>query len=1043
MSMAKTYSRTFERLSRRLLSEQLNLPEDAIHLTPASSDGGLDGKGVISIGVILGEGIGYNFAFEAKLRGEEYDAGLDVFAKAMVVAFNAGHHGLALTTNRLFTPQCVAEAARFRIRTGLRFLYVDGPRISRWTRTHFDQLLTEGYPRTFLMGLLWANEDQAFRDYEKREIVIPMDFAGQHVARVTFEGHGGADAPLIGSVETCARVLPPPPIDLLGTVRNKVFRDLRTSVESVSGGLHVLWGDAGVGKSVLVRHIGQEREAANWVVTSLDLRQASTARELFLKVLVPLLGTDLSAALSEVGQENAGDLLRTLVDEGLPNADLDAVAAVLSRSHDSHRARSDLDHAVLLTVLGKVIERRGSRGTTSPRQLLILEEVTYSPPEVLDFLAKLLPVLSDGGVSILMEARFSDLASDREKHWRAFKNVVLTCATSQYALPPFERDDALAYVQRLLPGIGPERANVIVTRVGTTPLFLETAAEYLIRKRAVLTHADGRHVTVEDVEVFFEGIVPEKAHLLIGLQVKYWATRQQKLLLAAALLDGNVPLAAAEALVAADEVDAFLDGAVKTRLFEASTHLDKVVAKHGLIIDALEAYASENRFATRRIAQTLLEVVPQLEPDALRRQALSAVLSEAAGLVEEAVGLAHAAGLAFLQQHQLEQADRYLAIADRLCAKIEPEFPERRCRILLDLLELRDQRYLLGSERSAAALQNARFLWAGAGDLSPPTDANARELRLRAGYVLWRAEHTRENFSSAENLGRALMESVSAACDGPSEVVGSALSALGITLKALGKPKESREAFADAMAKASESRSLRVQCHSNEAALCLADAPEDALAHYDAILEMTTANGPLFLPHLHAQVDRAMALFLMRDDDAAFTQARRAEQMASSNGVAAQTARALNIIGCLVWGGGDVAAAHGCFQQAVLDAERSYSDRFLWRMRTNLAATALDLGLEDEAVSNASSAAHRILSSRSGHWPSPDKLRTARWYHALIQCSAVLWKLNRQDEVLAWGGDVKAGDFLDQVHSLANGAPTTDLTGIAGSLHSGRIMITG
>jgi hypothetical protein len=439
MSFAKTHSRAFERLSRRLLSQQLNLPEEIIHLTPSKSDGGLDGKGRLSIGVILGERIGYNFAFEAKLRGEEYEAGLDMFAKAMVVAFNAGHHGLALTTNRLFTPQCVTEAARFRIRTGLQFLYVDGPRISYWIRPRFDELLAEGYSREFLKGLLWTDDVQVFRDYEKQEIPIPMDFYGQHVARVTFLGDGNEREPLVGNVETSRRALPPPSIDLLGVSRNKVFKDLKENVESTNG-LHVLWGDAGVGKSVLVRHIGLEREADNWIVTSLDIRQSSTARDFFLKVLVPLLGTDLSAALSEAGQENAGDLLRALVDEGLPNADLDAVAGVLSRSHDSHRARSDLDHAVLLTVISKIIERRVSRGNDCPHQLLILEEVTYAPPEVLDFLGKLLPILSDGGVSVLMEARFSDLTIDREMHWRAFKNAILDCAASQFTLPPFERE---------------------------------------------------------------------------------------------------------------------------------------------------------------------------------------------------------------------------------------------------------------------------------------------------------------------------------------------------------------------------------------------------------------------------------------------------------------------------------------------------------------------------------------------------------------------------------------------------------------------------
>jgi len=1040
MTFAQKYSRDFERLSQRLLSQELRLPIGAIHLTPARNDGGLDGNGRIDIGVILDERLGYNFAFEAKLRTDDSGAGLDIFAKSMIIAFNAGHHGLALTTNKQFSPQCVTEAARFRIRTRMDFFYVDGPRISFWVRHQFNKLLTENYSKDFLEGLLWAGDEQVAKSNDYRKIVVSMNSGGEHIACVKFQANSGSHERLIGRVEITKKPSPPGHINLLGVERNRTFNAFKSSIES-GRGLHILWGDPGVGKSVLVRHVGQEREAAGWLVTRFDMRQISTARELFLKVLVPLLGADLSLALSEVGDGNAGALLRSITGEGLPDADINAVAAVLSRSHASYRERSDLDHAVLLLILKKIIERRSSRDNDVPHHLFIFDEVTYTHPEILDFLAKLLPILSDDNV-ILLESRFSDLSVDKEKHWQAFKSAILGWAASQHTLPSFNRDDALAYAQELLPGIGVERANVIVTRVGTTPLFLETAAEYLHRTGAVRAYADGRYFIVEDLELFFEGIVPEKAYLLIGLQVAYWANSQQKLqkiFLAAALLDGILPSVVAESAVAADEVDKFFDEAIKTRLFEASGNLDKLVARHGLIVDALQAYAHENQFATQRVALGLLEVAPLNEPDPLRRKALKAILTEAAGRVEEAIDLAHETGIALLQQHQLEQADRFLTMADRLCAKADTALnTQRRYEVLLDLLELRDQRYLLGSERTATPLRSARILWEDRGQRALGVTKEV-ELRLRAGYILWRAEHTRENFIRAEELGRALVKMVSDTESWPIEVAGAALSALGTTLKALGRQDESREAFTQAMEKASKSLSLRVQLHSNEASLSLAEAPADALTHYEAILEMTAACAPQFLPHLHAQVDCAMALFLMHNYEYALDQARLAEQISRSNGVAAQVARSLNIMGCLLWRDTDTVAAHDCFQQAVLNAERSYSDRFLWRMRTNLAATALELKMKDEAKGNALSAARKILAARSGLWPKSVKLQTARWYHALVQCCAILWRLGLENEVRTLAQDVKAECFLEKACALADG----ESVDFVGSLHAGRIMITG
>jgi hypothetical protein len=175
MGFATSHSRSFERLSRSLLAERLGLSEDAVVLTRASKDGGLDGFSDLSVGSLFGQELKYSIAFEAKLRSQRTKPGLDTFAKAMIIAFNTRRHGLAITTNRLFSPQCVREAANFTARTGLEFLFVDGPRISLWVRQRLETLTSEGYDQAFLEELLWDDDRRSLDEEAPGRLPLACD----------------------------------------------------------------------------------------------------------------------------------------------------------------------------------------------------------------------------------------------------------------------------------------------------------------------------------------------------------------------------------------------------------------------------------------------------------------------------------------------------------------------------------------------------------------------------------------------------------------------------------------------------------------------------------------------------------------------------------------------------------------------------------------------------------------------------------------------------------------------------------------------------
>jgi tetratricopeptide (TPR) repeat protein len=234
-----------------------------------------------------------------------------------------------------------------------------------------------------------------------------------------------------------------------------------------------------------------------------------------------------------------------------------------------------------------------------------------------------------------------------------------------------------------------------------------------------------------------------------------------------------------------------------------------------------------------------------------------------------------------------------------------------------------------------------------------------------------------------------------------------------------------------------------VQHHSNEGALLLTTHPNKALEHVEQMLAIASDGERDFGSILHARVDRAMALFLMRRYDEADAEARGAERFASANGVPAQAARARNILGCCHWVRGDLKQACREFERAILDAERSLSERFLWRMRANMAGAALEIGRVTEAAAHARSAAWRILMPRRGQWPQGQGALTRRWYHALILCGAVLQQAGDGDALREVVNEIPLPDFVTAVARAAAGEVFSAVGDVSTSIHAGRIMITG
>lgn len=235
---------------------------------------------------------------------------------------------------------------------------------------------------------------------------------------------------------------------------------------------------------------------------------------------------------------------------------------------------------------------------------------------------------------------------------------------------------------------------------------------------------------------------------------------------------------------------------------------------------------------------------------------------------------------------------------------------------------------------------------------------------LRGRYLNWRASFTRERFAEALPLARELYAIVSHQQDTDPELAGEAVAALGITLKAVEQIKESKRVFDQGLAAFPQSATCKMERWSNLAALALRTRPRESLQHLRRILREVGDQISL-LDRIHTEVDVAMALFLLGERAAAATQAEHAITLADANGIPAQSARARNILACTRWCDAGLDDAITLLDRAILDAERSYMERFLWRSRVNLALSATEAGKLSLALASARWAEDRLVAARA------------------------------------------------------------------------------
>lgn len=1076
----------FEKLSVRIVSQAFRLQPTAVIVTQKSKDGGYDGQVIHQHGInqgLLGD-IEDLTLVEAKLRNSAAGIGLRDFAATLVIAHNECANTLVVVANKPFTPQALEETSRFFRRTNLRVKLVDGPTVSGWVRKNFDDLVGE-FGASFLQRLILKdhNAEKAERKVHvcSSRTQLFQDVRSRPARTLTVETGWRED----GTIADCDlefeddgaslvdQALPP----LIGQSRKDLLKELVTNLGNSSGSnaIHLLTGTGGVGKSVIVSHllarlgeVSRDREKC-WVGV-IDVGREASSRALFVSILTAVLGVNPRDLTAGDGHWRPETFIAQLGGGSANDLTCKAVARALLADWREYESGWDLNVEPLLDFLRLLVQRRTRRQPL----VLVFHELNKGTEETLDFLCQASRVIAGAGASILLELRdrgYEKTATTRERggpatvmsleHWDAvvakFNGL---CNGGRFDLAHPSPDEAVEYVQSLLPGLGKQQARVIVDHVGTVPLHLKLTADWHMAE-GVLAREDGGIFLVEDLEKFFadQNITPRSVNLIFDRLIEAWGARADRIhgraIIAATLLRGELSVATLGVLDESVDAEHLAHQLVASGLFRLSRESAATIeAAHDLLLERMEYCLSDKPIGVSVVATQLFNHIERVCPDPEKRPLREADLLLAMGPAyeREAARSAHMAASGLALTRDWTEAARYFGRAHDALKKLSERQPDDdQLRVsklgnLADWLDVEVLRYRIGTaenrNRVSAFLNELRF-----GPDLPLTLQERELLSLRAAVIEWRHYYVQEDFDEALRVaieGRDLALSCSADVD--KEIRGMALANHAVSLKFKERRKDSVAAFDAALNALPQSYTVVAERLSNIGAINLRNDPAKALECYREILDITRNTAYSFSEIIHTHTDVAMADFLMGDLPSTIRDAQRAIKLAMDNSVHAEEARGRNILGCAYWVTGNVKAAHQEFTWAAFASERSISYRFLWRMRTNAAGTALALGKLDEAYGFARSAENAIVSPRESEFPGmmdDDTYLTSRWYVALIAIAKCYAGLGRTQELERLYRRIALPLFKEHADGFICGNPPPVVFAKTTHLHNGIIMITG
>jgi class 3 adenylate cyclase/tetratricopeptide (TPR) repeat protein len=446
----------------------------------------------------------------------------------------------------------------------------------------------------------WGDE-RRFELKGKAEPVRAFEVVGVRERR----RHVAADSPMVGRADELARAL-----------------DLAGRALAGRGGVLLVVGEPGIGKSRLVAELRRRLDGARW----LEGRCVSFGRSTpFLPLREPVA--------EALGLVAAGDLAPDLM-------------AVLGSAPDDPERSPEAILFRALEALRALLERLADDGPA----VVAIEDVHWADPSTVRAVERLVPALTDRSVLFLLTGR------EREDHTERVRRLDGTGVVELDALAPDAERELLDGLLRDT-ALPPETRQRLVETAGGNPFFLGELARSLI---------DGSARDPDELPTTIEKVI------LARLDVLEPAPRE--VLTAASVLGRGAPTPILERLVEADPRPA-IDELRRHDLVEEGP-VDELVFRHALIQEV--AYRTLLRKRRRELHARAAAAIGELWADRLDEHlAVLAYHHQGAGEIDEARAChARAAGRAE-RLHAVGEALEHLSSAIALAEELELAPAER------------------------------------------------------------------------------------------------------------------------------------------------------------------------------------------------------------------------------------------------------------------------------------------------------------------------------------------------------------------------------
>lgn len=574
--------RQLELLSLQLISSRLSgeVKINKSYLTKEQKDGGFDGE--ITIDITSDADICHKILFESKFRTSIKSLPLADCAKALIIAFNQAAQTLYIVTNVLFSPQAQEEIDKFKNKINLSVVAVDGKSLRKYVAENREILLDV------------CSED--FLQYIESSSEIDIDIKINDLNEKTKEKIAEQKDIRANNIRTSSKEYLYKN-SFFETESKKYIHNIKTNSKFT-----LLSGEAGIGKTVFLTETLSELATQGYSTMIFDLQQCETPRILFIKLLESLWEIDLSEFISQFNCEDGVENLKPLIeynsDGKISESLLSAVTHAICKNTQEIKGYTDNYYFLLANYIYLLLKPYVNNNTI----VWAFTDLNKAGVETLDFLYTLLCKIK-GVISIIVEMRagFTPetvapelLKCDYYTNFKSISNTPYTIKLIQFDYP-----EARQYLKKYLPNTPEKQLNFIIDKVGTLPLYLSTAANYI---RTQINNDSINSKAISD-RLLKEWLLQyeRNGNDIILNSLCYFRQNPEInfCLCIAGLLDGRLPIAIIESTYSLEQQTILNDRLDTISIFKFKC--DSYYIKHDCIFDAIKENMSERlRYTTAK-----------------------------------------------------------------------------------------------------------------------------------------------------------------------------------------------------------------------------------------------------------------------------------------------------------------------------------------------------------------------------------------------------------------------------------------------------------